>query len=55
MHVNRFKRAVCGMHINVISRVILLTMAGDSLAAPSYWRLALNTGGSMLAPAEDWP
>ena len=35
--------------------VILFPMEGDPLAAPSYWRLALTTGGSFLAPAQDWP
>jgi hypothetical protein len=41
--------------INVPVNVILLAMEGDPLAAPAYWTLALRTGGSMLAPAEDWP
>ena len=35
--------------------VILFPMEGDPMAAPSYWRLAQITGGSFLAPAEDWP
>jgi hypothetical protein len=30
-------------------------MEGDPSAAPAFWVLALRTGGSMLAPAEDWP
>jgi len=50
-----FQRAVRELPINVPVNVILLAMEGDPLAAPSYWWLALNTGGSMLAPAEDWP
>ena len=35
--------------------VILFPMEGDPIAAPSYWRLAQITGGSFLAPPEDWP
>jgi hypothetical protein len=30
-------------------------MEGDPNAAPAYWLLALGTGGSLLAPADDWP
>jgi beta-lactamase regulating signal transducer with metallopeptidase domain len=33
--------------------VILLPLDDDALAAPAYWTLALHTGGSLLAPAED--
>ena len=35
--------------------VILFPMEGDPIAAPSYWRLAQISGGSFLAPPEDWP
>ncbi len=35
--------------------IILFPMEGDPIAAPSYWRLAQITGGSFLAPPEDWP
>src|SRR5690606_19361263 len=50
-----FDRAIRELPINVPVNVILLAMEGDPLAAPAYWLLALSTGGSMLAPAEDWP
>ena len=50
-----FERAVRELPVNVPVNVILLAMEGDPLAAPAYWLLALRTGGSMLAPAEDWP
>jgi hypothetical protein len=33
--------------------VVLLALEDDALAAPAYWTLALRTGGSLLAPAED--
>jgi hypothetical protein len=52
---NHFDRAMRELPINVPVNVILLAMEGDPLAAPAYWTLALRTGGSMLAPAEDWP
>ncbi len=50
-HFNRAVRDLPGAPVNVI----LLAMEGDPRAAPAYWWLALRTGGSMLAPAEDWP
>src|SRR5690554_952534 len=53
--VSHFERAVRELPLNVPVNVILLAMEGDPNAAPLYWLLALNTGGSMLAPAEDWP
>jgi hypothetical protein len=40
-----------GMPINVL----LYPLEGDPYAAPAYWRLALATGGSLMAPSEDWP
>ena len=52
---NHFERAMRERPINVPVNVILLAMEGDPLAAPAYWMMALETGGSMLAPAEDWP
>jgi hypothetical protein len=30
-------------------------MEGDPNAAHLYWELALTSGGSLLAPSEDWP
>jgi hypothetical protein len=35
--------------------VILFAMEGDPNAAPAFWSLALRSGGSMMAPSEDWP
>jgi hypothetical protein len=34
---------------------ILLPMEGDAYAAAAFWRLAIDTGGSFLTPARDWP
>jgi hypothetical protein len=50
-HFNRAARDLPGAPINVI----LFAMEGDPRAAPAFWWLALRTGGSLLAPAEDWP
>jgi hypothetical protein len=51
-HFNRARRLLPnGIPVNVI----LFAMEGDPNAAPAYWLLSLQTGGSMLAPAEDWP
>lgn len=50
-----FERALREVPINVPVNVLLFAMEGDPLAAPAYWTLALRSGGSMLAPSEDWP
>ena len=34
---------------------LLLPMEGDLLAAAAYWRLAIATNGSFIAPPRDWP
>lgn len=53
--LDHFNRSVRELPVNVPVNVILFAMEGDPRAAPAYWWLALSTGGSMLAPAEDWP
>jgi hypothetical protein len=53
--LRHFERAVRELPVSVPVNTILLAMEGDPQAAPAYWWLALSTGGSMLAPAEDWP
>jgi hypothetical protein len=35
--------------------VILFPMEGDPAAPAAFWRLAQGTGGSFMAPSEDWP
>ena len=50
-----FQRAVRDLPFNVPVNVILYAMEGDPSSAPAYWELALRTGGSMMAPSEDWP
>ena len=53
--LEHFRRAVRQLPVGVPVNIILLPMEGDPEAAPAFWVLALRTGGSMLAPAEDWP
>ena len=53
--IRHFQRAVRGFPRGVPVNVILLPMEGDPNAAHLYWELALTTGGSLLAPSEDWP
>jgi hypothetical protein len=50
-----FNRAIRELPFNVPVNIILYAMEGDPQAAPSYWWMALNSGGSMMAPSEDWP
>jgi predicted XRE-type DNA-binding protein len=53
--MGHFNRAVRDLPFSVPVNIILYAMEGDPQAAPAYWWLALRTGGSMLAPSEDWP
>ncbi len=53
--VELFTSALGLLPIESPVNVILFPMEGDPIAAPSYWRLAQITGGSFLAPPEDWP
>jgi hypothetical protein len=53
--LDHWDRAVRQLPVGVPVNTILFAMEGDPQAAPAYWMLAIRTGGSMLAPAEDWP
>jgi regulator of replication initiation timing len=53
--LDHFNRAVRSLPVGVPVNTILFAMEGDPNAAPAYWLLALGTGGSLLAPADDWP
>jgi hypothetical protein len=53
--LDHFRRAIRQLPVGVPINVIMFAMEGDPFAAPAYWELALRTGGSMLAPSEDWP
>ncbi|MCP4010960.1 MAG: VWA domain-containing protein [Proteobacteria bacterium] len=52
VHFNRAAELIpSGIPVNTI----LLPMEGDVYAAAAYWKLAVNTHGSFLTPARDWP
>ncbi len=53
--VELFLSSIAEIPSNSSINIILFQMEGDPMAAPSYWRLAQMTGGSFLAPSEDWP
>jgi len=48
---NAIKKVPSGIPVNTI----LLTMEGDAYAAAAFWKLAVDTNGSFLTPARDWP
>lgn len=50
-----FNRALRQLPQGVPVNTILLPMEGDAYAAAHFWRLAVNTRGSFLTPARDWP
>ena len=50
-----FKRAVKVLPKDVPVNVILAPMEGDPFAASEFWKLAMETHGSFLAPSRDWP
>jgi hypothetical protein len=50
-----FREAVKRLPAGVPVNVILLSMEGDPLAASEFWRLAMDTRGSFMCPAKDWP
>lgn len=50
-----FRRAIKVLPKSVPINVILMPMEGDVFAASEFWKLAMNTQGSFLAPSRDWP
>jgi len=50
-----FQRAMNQRPQGAKVNVVLLPMEGDPAAAVSYWQLARSTGGTLVAPARDWP
>ena len=53
--LNHFNRAIKNLGNSIPVNTILLPMEGDVYAAAAYWQLAVNTRGSFLTPARDWP
>lgn len=50
-----FEAAVRHLGDAIPVNTILLPMEGDAWAAAAYWKLAVDTRGSFLTPARDWP
>jgi len=53
--VDLFNRALREVSRTVPINVLLYALEGDPQSAPAYWTLAFMTGGSMMAPSDDWP
>lgn len=50
-----FKDALDELPRGIPLNVILMPLEGDPMAASSFWKLAMATGGSFLSPSRDWP
>jgi hypothetical protein len=50
-----FGKAVGVLPAGIPVNTLLLPMEGDAYAAAAFWRLAVDTGGSFITPARDWP
>jgi hypothetical protein len=50
-----FHQAASKIPYGLPVNILLLPMEGDPQAAALYWQLAINSRGSLLTPARDWP
>ena len=53
--LQHFEAAVRSLSPDIPVNTILLPMEGDAYAAAAYWKLAIDTQGSFMTPARDWP
>ena len=53
--LQHFETAVRSLSAGIPVNTILLPMEGDAWAAAAYWKLAIDTRGSFMTPARDWP
>ena len=53
--LQHFKQALSGIPADTPVNTILLPMEGDAYAAAAFWKLAIDTNGSFMTPARDWP
>jgi von Willebrand factor type A domain len=53
--LKHFETAVRALPNSVPVNTILLPMEGDAYAAAAFWKLAIDTNGSFMTPARDWP
>ena len=50
-----FNQAARILPRNIPLNTILFPIEGDPFAASEYWKLAINSAGSFMSPARDWP
>jgi hypothetical protein len=50
-----FGKAAAALPDGIPVNTLLLPMEGDAYAAAAFWRLAVDSGGSFITPARDWP
>jgi len=50
-----FEKASSSLPSGIPVNTILMPMEGDAWAAAAYWKLAIDTRGSFMTPARDWP
>ncbi|MEA3291020.1 MAG: hypothetical protein U9Q71_01725, partial [Pseudomonadota bacterium] len=53
--LKHFRRAARALPAGIPVNTILLPMEGDAYAAAAFWKLGIDTRGSFLTPARDWP
>ena len=53
--LDHFNAALKKRLTRVPVNIILLPMEGDVYAAAAYWKLAIDSRGSFITPAKDWP
>lgn len=53
--VRHFHKALDVLPAGIPVNIIMLPMEGDPRAASEFWKLAMATEGSYMAPAKDWP
>ncbi len=53
--LRHFERAARIVPSGVPVNTILLPMEGDAWAAAAFWKLAVQSRGSFMTPARDWP
>ena len=53
--LNHFNDALKRLPVRTPVNTILFPMEGDAHAAAAFWKLAIDTRGSFMTPARDWP
>jgi len=53
--LSHFEKAASELPEGIPVNTILLPMEGDAYAAAVFWKLAIDTRGSFMTPARDWP